>query len=339
MTGPYDGGEIMAVLPVSDLDRAEAWYGRLGFRAIRTFPDYRILASDDLRLHLAASDHAPGTSTTAVYLYVSDAAVVHDAWNAAGVQIRRPLGVADHGLLEFAASDPDGNLWRIGSVAETDPGDPAADFDAAGADQPPAAGSTDPAHTAEPPTDGSAGTRDASWYGVVTAGSACVGCGLDATAGGPTGVGPQLLDQVHRWRRALLDADDDAVRRRPAAGTWSALEYGAHVRDTITVITERILRTLAEDRPELGWWDHEAAVEDGYVNESHVETVVDDLDHNAARLREVLAQVRSDQWERVGTRRETEEFTVELQARFVLHEVVHHLHDAQASLDQVDAQG
>lgn len=336
MTGPYEGGEIVAVLPVSDLDRAEAWYGRLGFRAIRTLPGYRILASDDLHLHLAESDHTPGMSTTAVYFYVSDAAAVHDAWNAAGVQVRQPLGVTDYGLLEFAVLDPDGNLWRIGSDAEAGRSNPADDIGAA--EEPPATDPTDPADAGEAPTDGSAGTGDAAWYGVVTAGSACVGCGLDATAGGPTGVGPQLLDQVYRWRRALLDADDDAVRRRPAAGTWSALEYGAHVRDTITVITERILRTLAEERPELGWWDHEAAVEDGYVNESHVETVVDDLDHNAARLREVLAQVRSDQWERVGTRRETEEFTVELQARFVLHEVVHHLHDAQASLDQAYAQ-
>ena len=132
MTGPYEGGEIVAILPVSDLDRAEAWYGRLGFRAIRTFPDYRILASDELQLHLAESDHAPGTSPTAVYLYVSDAAAVHDAWHAAGVQVRQPLRVADHGLLEFAASDPDGNLWRIGAPerpldATTEPssGDPA----------------------------------------------------------------------------------------------------------------------------------------------------------------------------------------------------------------------
>ena len=76
MTGPYEGGEIVAVLPVSDLDRAEAWYGRLGFRAIRTLPGYRILASDDLHLHLAESDHTPGMSTTAVYFYVSDAAAV-----------------------------------------------------------------------------------------------------------------------------------------------------------------------------------------------------------------------------------------------------------------------
>lgn len=343
MTGLYDGGEIVAVLPVADVDRAEAWYGRLGFTAVGTYAGYRILAAGDLRLHLATSDHEPGTSTTAVYLYVADAEAVHAAWAAVGARVLQAPEATPYGLVEFAAVDPDGNLWRVGSPVDRPGGEgptggPGGGVDiadvqvgatgAANGTVDVAAGSGD----AGPPTDGSAGTGEASWYAVVAGEAACAGCGWSAGAGSAGALSGQLRDQAHRWRRVLLDADDEAVRHRPTPGTWSALEYGAHVRDTVSVFTERILRTLAEEDPELGWWDHEAAVEDGFVNESHVETVADDLDHNATRLRDVLGQVHGDQWARRATRRGDEAFTVELLARFVLHEVVHHLHDAEASL-------
>ena len=46
----------------------------------------------------------------------------------------------------------------------------------------------------------------------------------------------------------------------------------------------------------------------------------------------VLDAVPPDAWDRAATRRGTERFTIELMARFSLHEVVHHHLDAERSL-------
>ena len=104
------------------------------------------------------------------------------------------------------------------------------------------------------------------------------------------------------------------------------------MRDALSVFAERIVRTLAEHGPELGWWDHEAAIADGMANESDVGAVVDDLQRNAAKLSEALRLVTDDDWDRPATRRPGEPMTIELQARLALHEVVHHRVDAEAAL-------
>jgi hypothetical protein len=188
-----------------------------------------------------------------------------------------------------------------------------------------------PAGTGAAPTDGSAGTTDDWWLHIVSSG-ACAGCGLRAAEPAATSLGGLIRDAAHRFGAVLADADDDAVRTRPGPGVWSALEYGAHVRDTLGVFTERIVRTRQEDEPELGWWDHEAAIAEGFTNELEAALVVDDLVEHAARLAAVLDTVPPEAWDRAATRRGTERFTIELMARFTLHEVVHHHADAERSL-------
>jgi hypothetical protein len=47
----------------------------------------------------------------------------------------------------------------------------------------------------------------------------------------------------------LTTAALTAVTRRPAPGSWSALELACHVRDVFLVQRERIVRVLVEDRP------------------------------------------------------------------------------------------
>ena len=92
---------------------------------------------------------------------------------------------------------------------------------------------------------------------------------------------------------------------------------------------------LVEFEPELGWWDHEAAIEEGNVNDLDAESVVADLVRNAMELRTTLQRVTGTAWYRQGMRRRREKFTIETMARFALHEVVHHRVDAQRSLSSV----
>ncbi|MEZ5178186.1 MAG: DinB family protein [Acidimicrobiales bacterium] len=268
------------VLPVSDLGAAVAWYERVGF-SVRTRYEangYAILGYQGTELHLNVAHGMPGATETwsGCYLRVTDVDEVHARWMAAGA--REVGGLVDQpwGIREFATEDLDGNLWRVGS----------------------------PVVAAEPetsPADGSAGTTDQWWHGIVSSGT-CAGCGLRAGEPPVGQLAGLIRDAAHRFGTVLADADDDAVRTRPAPEVWSALEYGAHVRDTLGVFTERIVRTRQEDEPELGWWDHEAAIAEGFTNELEAALVVDDLGEHAARLAAVLDSLPADAWERAGTR-------------------------------------
>jgi hypothetical protein len=61
-------------------------------------------------------DLDPSMTTSACYLYVSDANALYETWRAAGVGGRlQPPADTEYGLREFAHVDPDGNLLRIGS--------------------------------------------------------------------------------------------------------------------------------------------------------------------------------------------------------------------------------
>ena len=127
--------------------------------------------------------------------------------------------------------------------------------------------------------------------------------------------------------RFLPGEDPSLLLARPLPGVWSALAYACHVRDVLSVFDGRIARMLVEDSPELGWWDHEAAVEaDAYEKQAPAE-VAAAIATNAAALSARLDAVPEEGWDRTGTRRDGELFTVLGAGRFALHEGTHHLLD------------
>jgi S-DNA-T family DNA segregation ATPase FtsK/SpoIIIE len=73
----------------------------------------------------------------------------------------------------------------------------------------------------------------------------CEECGFsydDVTAA-------SVPDRLRRGGRALVAVAVDDVRRRPADGVWSALEYWCHVRDIVDVQRDRVELALREDCP------------------------------------------------------------------------------------------
>jgi hypothetical protein len=172
------------------------------------------------------------------------------------------------------------------------------------------------------------------WYAVVTGGGACPDCGLDTSAVARADLGPSLLAEARSWEDDLADlaGDEAALRRRPDPVTWSALEYACHVADVLRVFAERVQRCRTEDEPDLGWWDHEATAVDDRYNERPVPEVRARIADGAVDL--ALALPRLDDpasWQRAGTRRGTERFTIDAIARFALHESAHHRLDARRS--------
>ena len=159
----------------------------------------------------------------------------------------------------------------------------------------------------------------------------CAECAFDPTSYGAHDLPDAMAKLGKRYRapltRLLPGEDAGLLRAHPIAGTWSALSYACHVRDVLAVFDERIRRMLAEENPSLGWWDHEAAVEDDAYDAQDPSEVVVALDANAASLSATLAGVPAGAWERTGVRGEGEVFTVLGVARYTLHEGHHHLLD------------
>ena len=157
----------------------------------------------------------------------------------------------------------------------------------------------------------------------------CPDCGFDAATVEPGSLAARLRTSATTWR-VVLSRDDATVR--PAADTWSPLEYGCHVRDVHRVFDERVRRMLTEDGPAFASWDQDAtAVEDRYDLQDPT-AVADELAAAAERVAERYAGVPVEAWTRTGRRSDGSLFTVASIGRYHLHDVVHHLHDVGADV-------
>jgi len=118
MSSPQMSGQLIAILPCNDLDASERFYNRLGFSR----PDgemstagesdsYRILSNGKGgHIHLTNAVEGwltPGRNPFGLYLYLEDIdALAHEFQ-------QRPED-KPWGMYEFAMSDPDETLVRVG---------------------------------------------------------------------------------------------------------------------------------------------------------------------------------------------------------------------------------
>ena len=159
---------------------------------------------------------------------------------------------------------------------------------------------------------------------------ACPDCGWDPLAVPEDALPDAVVAACRTWPELLATVPDRSLRSRPDSSVWCALEYAGHVRDLVEIFTGRVERMRVEDDPELGWWDHEAAViEEDYAGQDPL-TVGHQIVANGAVFAELLAEIETDEWDRGAERRPGEGFTIRGAARFVVHEIVHHRMDAEA---------
>jgi catechol 2,3-dioxygenase-like lactoylglutathione lyase family enzyme len=139
----------VVVIPVSDVDRAKAFYTRLGWRLDADVADqegFRIVQltphGSDCSIQFGSKvTSAPPGSATNLYLVVSDVQAARDAVGALGVEVSevfhegtlgdrfhadaRLPGAAPDGATygSFASfSDPDGNTWLLQEITTRLPG-------------------------------------------------------------------------------------------------------------------------------------------------------------------------------------------------------------------------
>jgi len=110
---------VAPVFVTTDLARALAHYERLGF-VVKAYDDgdyYGYACRDGIEIHFAKVDRVDyATTTSCAYLWVDDAAALHNEWASTRVGGRLvPPTATAYGLNEGAHVDLDGNLIRFGS--------------------------------------------------------------------------------------------------------------------------------------------------------------------------------------------------------------------------------
>ncbi|RUR03254.1 DinB family protein [Labedella endophytica] len=152
----------------------------------------------------------------------------------------------------------------------------------------------------------------------------CPECGFDPEGLTFRDVPDRLRTNAAAWPAVLARPE---VRERPDDGTWSALEYGAHVRDVFRIFDGRFRLMLERDDPAFPNWDQDAtAIEEDYAAQDPA-VVADDLVAAAERLTAALDVIPDTALERTALRGDGSRFTVSSLARYLLHDPEHHLHD------------
>ncbi|UNX55655.1 DinB family protein [Georgenia sp. TF02-10] len=154
----------------------------------------------------------------------------------------------------------------------------------------------------------------------------CPDCGLDAGTVPADELGNRVREVLPRWAPVLQRPD---VAHRPAAETWSALEYACHVRDMFRVIVGRLQMVLAEEDPVFPNWDQDAAAAAGRYAEADPEQVTTELTQAGLALAAALDGVGPDERDRPGRRSDGAAFTATTLGQYALHELVHHTWDVR----------
>jgi hypothetical protein len=163
-------------------------------------------------------------------------------------------------------------------------------------------------------------TKDWTWV----LGRPCTECGFDTSSFRREVIGEMIRGNAAQWQRVLARPD---VTERPNAATWSALEYGCHVRDVFRLYDYRLQLMLTQDDPLYPNWDQDdTAVADGYGEQDPAE-VASQLHSAAHTIAGHFDAMQPDDWLRPGRRSDGAMFTVETFARYFAHDWVHHLWD------------
>jgi hypothetical protein len=163
----------------------------------------------------------------------------------------------------------------------------------------------------------------------------CPECGFESSAVAREQVADLIRDNAASWQQILDRAT--LLTERPSDDRWSALEYACHVRDVFRLYDYRLGLMRTEEDPTFPNWDQDVtAIEERYA-EQDPRTVARELDQAAQQLASSFDSVRREEWSRTGTRSDGAYFTVESFARYLIHDPIHHLHDAEAGLDALES--
>lgn len=167
----------------------------------------------------------------------------------------------------------------------------------------------------------------------------CPECGLDYDTISPRDAAGAVRTFPRRYRNVLThfgpDEDlEEVIRTRPAPDVWSALEYTAHVAQTLDLMAPNIRQIVNEDNPHLYTFDPDEQAEEQDYNDWTLLMAVSELESACADLSMAIEYTPSDAWNRKGTFDYGEREAIDI-ARNAVHEGSHHLRDIRRGLSQI----
>lgn len=110
---------ITAILPCSDLDASTAFYEQLGLAVESDYSSYRMLSDGEgWQLHLTNESPegwlVPGRNPFGLYFYTARVADIAERMRDHILEREKAPTHKPWGMYEFALSDPDATLVRIG---------------------------------------------------------------------------------------------------------------------------------------------------------------------------------------------------------------------------------
>lgn len=154
----------------------------------------------------------------------------------------------------------------------------------------------------------------------------CNDCGFDPVGVTEHDVVAMIRGNAAAWP-AVLHRTEVAVR--PNDSTWSLLEYAAHVRDVFRIGSVRCELMLTANNPLFANWNQDVTAESERYNEQNPAAVAAELVDAGLALAETLAALPEESWARRGRRSDGATFTVSSFAKYVAHDVQHHLWDVR----------
>src|SRR6267378_6727958 len=125
----------------------------------------------------------------------------------------------------------------------------------------------------------------------------CDECGFTYDLDQASAAGTAIVTDASELAALLSDGAADVRTRRDPA-TWSALEYGCHVRDVLIVQRERVLAARRMDRPSFDPMGRDERVEhDGYAEQDPLD-VARQLRDAAHLFANDLARLDPTEWDR-----------------------------------------
>lgn len=184
---------------------------------------------------------------------------------------------------------------------------------------------TEPLSPTSPPEPVAGDTKDWTWV----LERPCPECGFDPAKVSVERIPDLITDAAGRFALALQQADA-GVRTRE--GVWSTVEYGQHVADVLEVMTDRLEAILAEEGGEARFddWDQDAAAteKEYWRANTHVTAIL--VKERAAAAAEAWSEPEGEQWDWPGVRSNGSRFTARTLGTYLVHDLVHHLHDVGA---------
>jgi hypothetical protein len=128
-----------------------------------------------------------------------------------------------------------------------------------------------------------------------------------------------------RLAKSLRAFSDEALRRAPAPGKWSALEIACHLRDADRVYAERVTKAAFQERPRFWVTNNERIAERLRYREADPAQVLKEHKRRREDLVSLLRALPTAAWQRVGVHPERGELSIERIAELVAGHDDNHL--------------